>query len=177
MRVAGVAETVNHLDDGVHSGIKADRLVGGGDIVVDGAGKSDAGYAVVCKVGRTAEGSVSADSDDTVDSELLACTLSGENSRLLLELEASVRPEHRAAAGDDVVNRTVVKMNGTVKLLAVHYSLGMDKPLIALVDTDDLDSAGDRRACYRANCCVHTGGISARGKNPYLSEFSHYTVS
>ena len=67
MRLAGIAQTVNALKHRVHGGVKADGVVGRGDIVVDRTGHSDGGDAADGKIGRTAEGAVAADGDDGVD--------------------------------------------------------------------------------------------------------------
>ena len=74
-----------------------------------------------------------------------------------------------------MIDRAVVETNGAVKLFAVNYSLGMDKSLVALIDADYLNTAGNCCARYRANGCVHAGSVAARGQNAYLSEFRHYT--
>ena len=41
MALGGIQQLVDHLQSGVHSGIKTDGVVGAGNIVVDGAGQAD----------------------------------------------------------------------------------------------------------------------------------------
>src|SRR5699024_5851829 len=68
----GVADLVDGLHRDVHRGVEADGILGAGNIVVDGAGKADAGDAGPAKVAGAAEGAVAADDDQAVDPELTA---------------------------------------------------------------------------------------------------------
>ena len=175
MGLGGVAEGVEHLQSGVQRGVKADGLLGGGDIVIDGGGNTDGGNAVVGQIRGTAEGTVTAYGYDRVDLMVVAGlqglghTLSG------LELGATAGVQNGAAAGHDVGNADGVKG----AQVALAHDLGIrlvgraQKACVAAQNAHHLKALAQGATGGRANGGVHTGGVATRGKDTDFSEFSH----
>ena len=163
VRLTGVAKLIDSLKSGVHSGIKADGVVGCGDIVVDRAGNADGGDTVERKIGRAAEGSVAADSNDSVDIIFLTGLYSLLNAFLIFELVA-----------------TVGKKNSTAKVFNIGYGtrvhindLALDKSAVAADDALYLKSVCKRTTGDSTNSAVHAGSITARGENADGVKFFH----
>ena len=164
MGLTGIAQTVDHSDRVVDCRIQADGIVGSGDIVVDRSGKSHRGNAVEGHIGCTAEGSVSADANERVDTVLAAgchCLL---HCLLGLELGATAGKQERAAHADHVVYGLVGKLN----------ELALEKTRITTNNANGLDA---HRICLIDHCfyaSTHSGRVSARGQNADFSELFHF---
>ena len=66
---AGVAEMVDAVGDGIHRGIETEGVVGGGNIVIDGARDTDAVDAEFGESHSAHIGAVAADADEGFDAE------------------------------------------------------------------------------------------------------------
>ena len=162
--LAGIAKLINEIYYGIHSGIKADGSIGGGNIVVDSAGNTNAGNAVRGKIGGTAECAVAADGNDTVNAELAAGLNRLFNTLFGLELRATVRVKHRTALIDYI---------GYVAQTE-RLDIAADKTRISSVYTYYLNAVADSRAYDRSYSGVHTGGVTAGGKYTYRFKFFHF---
>ena len=162
-----VTKLVNEVDDGVHCGVKADGIVGGGDVVIDRTGDADGGNAELREHGSALEGSVTADGNDTVDTEL--CTV--RKSLLLslggLELGATVGIQERAALVDHVGYVAHGK----------RTDVTADKARVSVVNTQYLDALGNGRANDAADCGIHAGSVSTRGENADSFKLFHFCTS
>ena len=142
---------------------KADRVIGGGDIVVYRSGKTDRRDAPDGEVGRAAEGSVAADRDDAVDVVVTAGLYGLCHALFGLELRAAVGVEDRAAE-----TAYVGDVAGSELL-----QLAADEAGIALHDADDLNSVSVSGKCDGADRRVHAGCVSAGGQDADFSELCH----
>ena len=173
--LGGIAEGIEQAQRGVQSGVEADGLLGGGDIVIDGGGNADGGDAVVGQVGSTAEGTVSADGNDRVDVVLIAGAESLVHALGGGELGTAAGVQDGAAAGHDVGHAGGVE-GAQVALtddLGVGFVRGMEQTRVAAEDTHHLKALTQGAAGSGTDRRVHTGGIAARGKNTDSSEVCH----
>lgn len=67
VRLTGVTESVNHLDNGIFCRVVTDSIFGCGNIPVNCSGNSYAGYAESWKVCCSSESTVTADCDNAVN--------------------------------------------------------------------------------------------------------------
>ena len=163
VRLAGIAQLVDELDDGVHRGIEADGVVGGGDVVINSAGDTYAGNAVSGQVGSASEGAVAAQRHDAVDAEAMAGVYRLLHALLGLELGAAVGIKYRAALVDDVGN--VAHAEGLY--------ISVDKSRVSAINSHDLNATRERGTGNGSDSGVHSGCIAAGGKYAYSSEFFH----
>ena len=113
------------------------------------------------KVGRTAKRSVTADSDDAVDTELAAglnCLL---HTLLRLELGAAVGIEHRTALVDYI--GYVAQTKG--------LDVAADKTRVSSENSYDLNAACNSGSYDRSDSGIHSGRVAAGGKNSYCFKF------
>ena len=164
VRFAGVAEFINKLDYGVHSGIEADSILGGGNIVIDGSRDSYAGDAVCGKLGRAAEGAVAADRNNTVYTKLVAGIDSLLHTLLGLELKATVGIKDSTALVDYVRNVTESEV----------FRLVIDKSRVTAIYRYDLNAPCERGTGYCSYCGIHAGRISSGGKHAYSFKCFHF---
>ena len=73
--VAGGAQPVHRLGGDLHGGVEAERVVGGGEVVVDGLGHADDLDAGVGEALGGRQGALAADRDDGVDARAGPCGL------------------------------------------------------------------------------------------------------
>ena len=163
----GVADAVNHLQRGVHGGVKADGVFGAGDIVVDGARNADAVDAVCRQRSGAAEGTVAADDDHAADAEAAAIfsrtrlTLGG------LEFLASGGVEHGAAVADNIRYGT-----------KVHFlDFAVEQAVIAAIHAENAHTSVDAGANDRSEGRVHTGCVAAAGQYRNTFLFRHIITS
>ena len=153
------------LVDGVHGGVdcrvKADRVLGAGDVQVDRAGQADGVDALSGQRLGAAVGAVAADDDDAVDAVLAADVRRFGLDLGLLELKASGRAEDGAAALDDI---------GHVHGLHLEDLL-VEQALVASHDALDLDSVGQCFTHHRTDGGIHSGSVSAAGQHADCIEF------
>ena len=72
VRIGGIAYFVDGFHGGIDRGIKANGKVGAGNIFIDGTGQADTGdVEFVAQLMGSPEGTVPADDDQTIDSQLL----------------------------------------------------------------------------------------------------------
>ena len=144
--------------------VKADAVMRAGNIIVDRRGQADHGNAVFGERQRAAERSVAADSDYTVDMILFADGNSLCHAFFRFEFKATVGIKDGTAARDDV--RYV---GGGLD----EHHIVVYKPLIALINTVNLNASCKSRSCRRSVCGVHAGSVAARRKYAYSSELFH----
>ena len=70
--LGGVAQFIDGFHRGVHGRVVADGVLAAGDVIVDGAGQTDAGDALVGQRPGAHEGTVAADDDQRIDAQFLA---------------------------------------------------------------------------------------------------------
>ena len=70
MRLRSVTKSVYHFHNGIKAGIIADSVVTTRNIVIDGAGESDARNTSFAEVTSTSERTVAADYNNALDTEL-----------------------------------------------------------------------------------------------------------
>ena len=93
----GMAD-VNAIKSGVARRIKAYRVIGAGDIVIDRRRNSDYGYTVLRKLERSAEGTVAADGNNTVNSHEFAVVCSALLACFRHKFRTARGIKHRSAA-------------------------------------------------------------------------------
>ena len=155
MALGGIAQLIDHLDRGVHCGIKTDGVIAAGDVVINRAGQTDAGNPLCSHVFATAERAIATDDDQRVDAQLPAAV-----GRLLLplkrlEFKAARSVQHRAAAMDDLRNTA-----------DIHFlDITIDQAIITAINPHHLDAVIECCAGYRANRGIHSGGVTPTGQN------------
>ena len=155
MGLGRVTDHVDHLHDGIDGGIEADREVGTGDVVVDGAGDADAVDAFMRERLGAAEGTVTADDDDAFDTETAAhvrCLLLAAVGH---EFHASGGAKDRTAALDDIGNAAQVHLRDVTG----HQAF------IAVVDADHTHIVLEAGTDDGTDCCIHARGVAAAGEN------------
>ena len=146
-----VADTVDHVDSGVDSRIKAYGVFRAGYVVVDSAGNADAVDARRGKRSGSAEGAVAADNNNALDA-LAAAELSRSFlGFLLLELLASGGLEHGSAVADYIGNRAKVHL----------LDVAVEKSVIAAIDAENAHTPVDARTDYRSYSRVHARSVAA----------------
>ncbi len=98
VRLSGITQTVNHFHNGVHCGIIADCIITAGNIVVNGAGNTHARNSPERKVSRASEGTVSADDNNALHTELLTGINRLLHTLFSLEFGTSCRIKNCTAA-------------------------------------------------------------------------------
>ena len=152
MRRHRIAEFIDNIEAGVHRRIESERIIGVLQIVVDRAGNTDRGHAVIFAEDlRAAERSVAADHHKSVDAVFFKSL-----HRLLLPLfrkhfQASRRTKFRTAALHDIGN--AAHFHGD------HFIL--DQPRVTSFDAAYFHTVVNRRAHHRADRRVHTGRVAA----------------
>ena len=167
MTLGGVAQLIDGLDSGVHGRVVADGILTAGDIVVDGAGQTDTGNALVCQRTGTHEGAVAADDDQRVNAQFLTAGKALGLAFLRLELQAACGIQNRAAAVDDLRHAADVHFihftidQAVVTTLNAHHA-------VALADTctDDCTDSG-----------VHARCVTAAGENTDRFDFLSHKAS
>ena len=151
MRVAGIAELVYHLDNGVHRGIIADCVIRALNIIIYSAGNTDTRDSRLGQIRRASECSVAADCDNAAHIVLLADFLCLFDVFPFLELGAASRINCRTAALNYIGNASHVEVNKLVvkqTVIASHYS-------------QNLKSLEDCGSCDRSYRSVHSGAVAA----------------
>ena len=155
MGLHGVAQLVDALDGGVGGGVKADTVVGAGNVIVDRAGNSDDGNTIFGERQRAAEGAVATDGDDAVQTQQFA----GVDGLFLPgfghEFLAAGGVEHRAAAIDDVSDALFIQTD----------DVAVDQAVPAAADADDVNIHADGSTHDGTDGCVHAGGVAAAGQH------------
>ena len=108
MGLHGVAQAVNGVHGGVGGGVKADGIVGAGDVVVDGGGHAHHGDAGLGQGFCAAEGAVAADGHNAVEPQELAGGRRAQLTLLSAEFVTAGSVENGAAAVDDMGDGTGV---------------------------------------------------------------------
>ena len=155
MAFGGVPDLVDALDDRVERGVEADRVVGGSDVVIDGAGKADAVDAHLRELLRAHVGAVAPDDDEALDAALVEDFHGLSADRLLLELREAGGAEDRAPAVDDVGHRLPFE----------PLDPPLDEAAVAVVDAVHLEPVGKARPHHGADGAVHAGRVAARGQD------------
>ena len=151
MRITCITETIHHLDNCIHSRIKANRLIRRRNIVVNCTWKADTRNPVFCKVGCPPECSVSADCDDSVYVVIYTGSLGFQNTFFITKLVTTIRPKNCSAPTYYIINITFVK----------YIEIFMNKSLVSFINTDNFNPVRKRRTGNRTNGRIHSRSISA----------------
>ena len=163
MRLAGICKSLKCAKNCVHSGIKANRVVGCGNIVIYSTRNSNSGNAVEREIGSTSEGTVAAYCDDSVYIILLAGVYCFLHTLFCLELVATVGIQLSAAKTDDRID----------ELGGEGDDLVINKTSVSADDSNYLYSLLKSLIGYCSDSGIHSGSVSARGKYAYLLYLFH----
>ena len=155
VRRARVAHLIDRVDCGVDRRVKAYRVLGAGNIEVNGPRHADRIDAELRELARTLKGAVAADDHHTVDAVLFADFRRLALAFLRHHLHAARRIEDGAAAVDDVRDAARIHVD---KLLIEQTGVTSHNALY-------LHAVVQRGANHRADCRIHTGGIAAARQN------------
>ena len=151
----GIPQLVDGLQGRVAGGVIADGVAGTGDVVVDGAGNTYHGDAALRQTEQALEGTVAANTHQSVQPQHFA----GCNGPFLsgggLELLAAGGIEHGAAPAGQIAH-------------ALKSQLGkipVDQPMIPTTDAHALDAHMGAGSGHRTDGGVHAGGVSPAGQN------------
>ena len=162
--VRRVAYAVHAFHDGVHRRVVADGGVGAVEVVVDGAGQTDAGEVVLhAEVAGAGERAVAADDHQGVDLLLLARLVGLRHALGGHELLRAGGLQDGAAAGDDAAD--ILRGEG------LHLTLY--QTVVTAVDTLDVETVVDAGAGDGANGRVHAGCIATRGEDANRLDLCH----
>ena len=145
----------------VYSGIETDRIVGTGDIKVNGSRKTDRVDSESGKLSGTAEGTVSSDHNDTIDTMFLTYLSATLLALLSCELLTAGCVKDRTAAVDRVRNADAVHI----------YDFFLKESGVATHDSFYLQAFIDSGSYNRTDCRIHSRGISAAGQYSDRSDF------
>ena len=156
---------ITNLIDGLHrcvySGIETDRIVGTSDIKVDRSRKADRVDSESGKFSGTAEGTVSSNYNDTVDTMFLTYLSAAPLAFLSREFLTAGSVKDRTAAIDRIRNA-----------YAVHiYDFFLKESGITTHNSLYLQSFIDSGSYDRTDCCIHSRSISAAGQYSDRSDF------
>ena len=151
VRLTGVTKLINKLDNRIHSGVKADGVIGRGDIVINSGGNTDTRNALLGKPCRALEGAVTADTDNTLNAQLLAVLNTLSSHRRILELGATVGIKNCSALVYDI---------GYVSYLH-RLDVALDKSRISAIYCHYLNTAGKRCTANGSDSRIHSGGVAA----------------
>ena len=160
---AGVAKPVHRFKNGIHRRVKANGIVGSGDIVINSTRNSNSGNSVESKVCSASERSVATDSNDSVDIMLLTGIYRLLDTLLGLELGATVGIKHSSAVSDYIGYRSGSEGD---------HLLG-DKSAVSADYSHYLNALVQSLSCNSSYCRVHTGSVAARGENAYSFKLFH----
>ena len=155
MALGGIAQLVDHLQSGVHSGIVTDGVVGAGNIVVDGAGQADHRDAAVCQLTGTTVRAVTTNDDQSIDAELTALCSALILTLFSLELQAAGSIQDGTTCRDDVRDTAQVHL----KALAVQQAV------VATLNADHTETLVQAGTNHGANRGVHARSVTATGQN------------
>ena len=145
----------------VYSGIETDRIVGTGDIKVNGSRKTNRVDSESGKLSGTAEGTVSSDHNDTIDTMFLTYLSATLLAFLSCELLTAGCVKDRTAAVDRVRNADAVHI----------YDFFLKESGVATHDSFYLQAFIDSGSYNRTDCRIHSRGISAAGQYSDRSDF------
>ena len=149
----GIADLVDGLHSGIDGRIKADRVLGAGNIQIDSPGHADHVDAVVRQRLGAAEGTVAADDHQAFDSVLQTVFRCPADALFCAHLLAAGRIENGAALLDCIGH-----------IMRLHIlDLLVDQALIALHDPLYLKAFCKSPPYNGADRCVHARRIAAAG--------------
>ena len=151
MGLHGIRQLVDGSDGGVGCGIKADGIVRAADIVVNGCRNADCVDAGSRELACAAEGAVTADGNNPVESKVVAGVDRHLKACIRFKLLAARGVEHGAAAGRNPIDRARVKLD----------DVRMDQAVVAAVDSHRDDAVLCAGAYCGADCRVHSRRIAA----------------
>ena len=108
--LGGIPQLIDALHSGIQGGIKADGILGGGDVVIDGAGDADGGDAQRRELLGAAEGAIAADDHQAV------YPAGAQNGRRLFlalfghKFLTAGGIQDGASPVDDIADRTLLKL-------------------------------------------------------------------
>ena len=155
MRFGRITQAVNHFHDRVHGCIITDRIVAAGDIVIDGAGDADTGYAAQRKVACAAERTVAADDDDPLHIDLFADVDGFLHTFFGFEFGAARGIQDRAAAVDDI--------GDTSQIHFVH--IAVHQPVVAAANAHHAETVFTAGAHHCADRSIHARRVAAACQN------------
>ena len=161
MGLHGVAQFINGVDGRVAGGVKADGVVGAGNIVINGACDADAGHAQPGQLLCAAERAVAAAADQAVNAQKTA---------VVCRTLAVLRVKHLLAAGG-------IKHGAALHEQTVHIPGGQHAEIVADQSGVTVENAkyfnviGDAHAGNGADDRIHAGGIAAAGQNADAANF------
>jgi hypothetical protein len=156
-----IAEAVNCFNRGVCSGIVTEAVIGAADIVIDSGGNTYNGNSVFGKSIKSAECSVAAYGNDSVESELLA----GCGGFVLTDLG------HKFVASCGIKHRTAfIDNSGNAVGIKADY-IAVDKAIISPSDTYTFDSFTYCGSYNGTDYSVHAGCVAAGSKDSYSFDF------
>ena len=155
MALGGIAQLVDHLQCGIHSGIVTDGIIGAGNVVVDGAGQADHRDAAVCHLTGTTVRAVTTNDDQSIDAELTALCSALILTLFGLELQAAGRIQDGATGRDDIGNAA-----------QVHFkALAIQQAIVAALNADHTEALVQACTDNGANCSIHTRSVAAAGQH------------
>ena len=155
VRLHRVPQLVNAFDGGIGCRIKADAIIGAADVVVNGTRNSYHGNAIFGERLCAAEGSVTANGNNTIQPQEFACTDSLTLSFLCHKLCTSGCVKNGAATVDDVGHTFLIQF----------YNIAVDQPIPPPANAITLNPAIERRPDHSPHAGIHTWCIAATGQN------------
>ena len=126
--LGGIADAVNHLHGGVQGGVIADGVIGACNVVIDGAGHTDAVNAGVGQITGAPEGTVAADDNNALDALFTAHVGCLFHARRGVELGAAGGVQSRTAVLHDVGHAAHVhlfQITGEQAVVAAHHAVDL----------------------------------------------------
>ena len=156
-----ITDFIDRFHRRIHRGVETDRIVGTGNIEVDRSRKTDGVDPKGGKLSGTAEGTVSSDHDDPVNSMFSADFGAALLTFLGREFLTAGRVEDRTAAVDRIRNAHTVHI----------YDFFLKESGVTTHDPLYLQSFIDSGSYNRTNCRIHSRGIAAAGQYSDRSDF------
>ena len=161
----GVAQLVDAVHAGVDGGIKADGVIGVGQVVVDGAGQTDdVDVALVLDQARTAVGTVTAADHQALDAALVQVVIAlMTNRRICRKLRQTGSAQHRTAAMNDITHVAGRQQTHVV----------VEQAEVTVLHSVNIHIKIQRRTHHCTDRSVHARSITARGQDCNLFLLSH----
>ena len=158
---AGRADGADIVHTRIDGGVVAERHLGIGEVVVDGAGDTDTGDAKAAKRQRALIGTVAADDDNALHAHFADIVDRAQLHFGLEEIKAAGGAQIRAGLVGDIKDGIKVQLDHVVRDVVA----AAERAVIAALDADQGHAVVAGGLGHRHDGGIHAGGVAAGGQN------------